>query len=71
MTYSVIEIKKVLGEYKIEAPKNIWIDEFIALRSKTHSFKYNDKNTEKLKVISEAQSKHVKYENKNCLDGEK
>ena len=24
-----IEIKKVLGKFKIETPKNIWIDEFI------------------------------------------
>ena len=26
--------KKVIGKFKIETPKNIWIDEFIALRSK-------------------------------------
>ena len=31
--------KKVLGKFKIETLKNIWIDEFIALRSKAYSFK--------------------------------
>ena len=37
--------KKIIGKFKIEAPKNIWIDEFVCLRSKAHSFKCND-NTE-------------------------
>ena len=27
--------KKVVGKFKIETPKNIWIDEFIALRSQS------------------------------------
>ena len=26
--------KKVLGRFKIETPKNIWIDEFVCLRRK-------------------------------------
>ena len=26
--------KKVISKFKIETPKNIWIDEFIVLRSK-------------------------------------
>ena len=26
--------KKVIGKVKIETPKNFWIDEFVALRSK-------------------------------------
>ena len=30
--------KKVIGEFKIETPKNNWIDEFIALRSKCYAF---------------------------------
>ena len=30
--------KKVIGKFKIETPKNIWIDEFICLRSKMYAF---------------------------------
>ena len=30
--------KKVLGKFKIETPKNIFIDEFIALRNKMYAF---------------------------------
>ena len=64
--------KKVIGKFKIETPKNIWIDEFVCLRSKAYSFKCND-NTEsknKIKGISESQSKHIKFEEYyNCLFG--
>ena len=35
--------KKVLEKFKIETPKNIFIDEFIALRSKMYAFKCKDK----------------------------
>ena len=34
--------KKVTGKFKIETPKNIWIDEFICLRSKMCAFKCGD-----------------------------
>ena len=34
-----IKNKKVIGKYKIETPKIIWIDEFVCLRSKAYSFK--------------------------------
>ena len=34
--------KKVIGEIKIETFKNIWIDEFICLRSKHYSFNCKD-----------------------------
>ena len=64
--------KKVIGKFKIETPKNIWIDEFVCLRSKAYSFKCND-NTEsknKIKGISKSQSKHIKFEEYyNCLFG--
>ena len=64
--------KKVIGKFNIETPKNIWIDEFVCLRSKTYSFKCND-NTEsknKIKGISKSQSKHNKFEEHyNCLFG--
>ena len=67
--------KKVLGKFKIETPKTIFIDEFIALRSKMYAFKCKDKDKEedknKLKGISKSQSKNIKFvENKICLDGE-
>ena len=43
--------KKVIGKFKIETPKNIWIDEFVCLRSKAYSFKCknNDENKNKNK----------------------
>ena len=65
--------KKVLGKVKIETPKNIFIDEFIALRSKMYAFKCKDKDEDKNKLegISKSQSKNIKFvEHKICLDGE-
>ena len=64
--------KKVIGKFKIETPKNIWIDEFICLRSKVYSFKCKDNKEDKnkLKGISKSQSKHIKFEEYyNCLFG--
>ena len=64
--------KKVIGKFKIETPKNIWIDEFVCLRSRAYSFKckINDENKNKVKGISKSQSKHIKFEeNYNCLFG--
>ena len=56
--------KKVIGKFKIETPKNIWIDEFICLRSKAYLFKCKDnkKDKNKIKGISKSQSKHIKFE---------
>ena len=65
--------KKVIGKFKIETPKNIWIDEFVCLRSKAYSFKSidNTENKNKKKGISKSQSKHIKFEEYyNCLFGE-
>ena len=65
--------KKVIGKFKIETPKNIWIDEFVCLRSKAYSFKCNDntENKNKIKGISKSQSKRIKFEEYyNCLFGE-
>ena len=56
--------KKIFGKFKIETPKNIWIDEFVCLRSKAYSLECKD-NTEsknKMKGISKSQSKHFKFE---------
>ena len=39
--------KKVLGKFKIETGKNIFIDEFIALNSKMYAFKCKDKIEDK------------------------
>ena len=42
--------KNVIGKFKIETPKNIWIDEFVCLRSKAYSFKCKDKDEIKNKI---------------------
>ena len=63
--------KKVVGIFKIETPKNIWIDEFVALRSKCYAFKCGDESENKLKGISKSYSKSIKFDQyKKCLDGE-
>ena len=62
--------KKVLGKFKIEAPKNIWVDEFVCLTSKMYAFKFGSDSKNKLKGISKSQSKNIKVEeNYNCLFG--
>ena len=64
--------KKVIGGFKNECPKNIWIDEFVCLRSKAYSFKCKDniESKNKIKGISKSQSKHIKFEEYyNCLFG--
>ena len=62
--------KKVVGKFKIETPENIWIDEFIALRSKCYAFKCGDNSKNKLKGISKSYSRNIKFdEYYNCLFG--
>ena len=62
--------KKVIGKFKVETPKNIWIDEFVCLRSKMYAFKCGDDSKNKLKGVSKSQSKNNKFEEyKKCLDG--
>ena len=51
--------KKVVGNFKLETSKSFWIEKVIALRSKTCSFKRNDKITNKKKNISKSQSKNA------------
>ena len=41
--------KKVIGKFKNECPKNIWIDEFVCLRSKAYSFKCKNDIEKKIK----------------------
>ena len=65
--------EEVTGNFKIETPKNIWIDEFVCLRSKAYSFKCQneDESKNRIKRVSKSQSKHIKLdEYKSCLDGE-
>ena len=63
--------KNVIGKFKIETPKNIWIDEFIALRSKCYAFRCGDDSKNKLKSISQSYSRKNEFdEYKKCLDGE-
>ena len=69
MNYLVKE-KKVIRNIQIETPKNIWIDEFVCLRSKAYSFncKDNKENANKIEGISKSLSKHIKFEEYyNCL----
>ena len=54
--------KKVVGKFKVETPENIWIDEFVCLRSKAYSFKCGNKNTIKLKGVSKFSSKIIKFD---------
>ena len=62
--------KKVVGKFKIETPESIWIDEFVALRSKCYAFRCGNNSKNKLKGISKSQSKNIKFEEYyNCLFG--
>ena len=45
-----IKNKKLIGKFKIETPKIIWIDEFICLRSKAYSFKCKNNDEKKNKI---------------------
>ena len=63
--------KKVFGKFKIETAKNIWIDEFVCLRSKMYAFKCGDDSKNILKGVSKSQSKKVNFDEYiKCLDGE-
>ena len=67
------KFKKTIGKFEIETHKNIWIDEFVCLRSKVYSFKSKDniESKNKIKGISKSQSKHFEFqEYEKCLDGE-
>ena len=62
--------KKAIGKFKIEAPKDICVDEFVCLRSKMYAFQSGNISKNNLKGISKRQSKQIRFEEyKNCLDG--
>ena len=64
--------KKIIGKFKIEKPKNFWIDEFVCLRNKMFAFLCVHDRKIKLKSVSKSQLKKTKFEEyKNCLDGKK
>ena len=63
--------REVIGKFKIETPKCIWKDEFIALRSKCYALKCGDDSKNKSKCISTSPTKFIKFVEYNiCLDGE-
>ena len=63
--------KKVIGKFKTETPKNIWIDEFVCLRSKVYAFECGDDSKKILKGVSKSYSKNITFEEySNCLFGE-
>ena len=43
--------KNVVGKFKLETPENVWIDEFVALRSKCYAFKCRDDSKNNRKVF--------------------
>ena len=47
----------MIGRFEIETPKEIWIDQFVSLRSKMYAFKCGDDNKNKLKGVSNSYSK--------------
>ena len=65
-----IVLKKVVGRFKIETPKNVFIDEFISLGNEAFSFKCGSNDTNKMKGISKGQSKSINFEEYyTCLFG--
>ena len=48
--------KKLIGKFRIETLKIIWIDEFLVFRSKMYAFKCGDDSKNKLKCISKSYS---------------
>ena len=64
--------KKLIGKFKFETPENIWIHDFVCLRSKMCAFKCGDDSKKKLKGISKNQPKNFEFEEYyNCLFGGK
>ena len=57
------ENKKVIGKFKRKTPKNIWVDEFVCLRSKMYAFKCGNDNKNKLKGVSKSQWKNINLKN--------
>ena len=64
--------KKVIGKFKNETPKNIWIDKFVCLRSNMYAFKCGDDYKIKLEGVSKSYFDNIRFqEYKKCLDDKK
>ena len=57
------ELKKVTGLLKIETPKNIWLGDFVRLRSKLYACKTGNDYQKKLKGIQKSYSKNIEFDN--------
>ena len=57
--------KKIIGKFKIERPRKIWIDEFVCLRSKAYSFKIKDsiEREKKLKAFQNLNQNIINLKN--------
>ena len=65
------KFKKVIGKVRIPTLKNIWIDEFVCVRSKMYAFKCGNDSKNKTKGVPKSYSKIIKFgEYYNCLIGE-
>ena len=67
-----IRNKKVIGKFKLEIPKNEFINDFVWLKSKMYAFQFKDEteHENKIKGISKSQSRNIEFEEyKKCLDG--
>ena len=53
---------KIIGNFELETLQKIWIDESVCLRSKMCSLKCGDDSKNKLKGISNSQTKQNKFE---------
>ena len=56
-------IEKVLCKFQIETPKNVWIDEFICLKSKMYAFKCGDDSKNKPNVFLSLIQKIINLKN--------
>ena len=60
----------MLGKFKIETPKNIWIDEFVCVGSKIYAFICGNESKNKLKGVPRSYFKKINFEEYyNCLFG--
>ena len=63
--------RKVIGKFEIETSNQIWIDDFVCLRSKMFSFKCGVDSRNKLKGVGKSYSKNFNCEEyKKSLDGD-
>ena len=69
MKSSVLERKKVVGNYKIETPGNIWFHGIVCLRSKMYAYKCGKKAKKKVNAICKSQSTIRKVEDYKKMFG--